>query len=296
MTSLTKSLVILIPLSISPYAYSQDGEGGASGSVHYEQAAELTLGMSFINGQFVATHTLPTYAFDITDLTAVQAAMDGIVNLRRSFSQEPSPQSREYAKTIEGILAAGAQGLESFPPEVAQAFVDGELESMMAAIDTARNSLDTWEWPELMNSLVKVMELDGYQTGEVADFLISNLMSGTVPEYKKQMLDWVVNLPPQQTLHQPTGENANLTPLLSRVYKLESPDTLAALFGTPETTGIVPGTATTSQKVFVRVNNSVTQYFWSSANNRWSRTGLGSTDATNYSVPIGSYVYLGPAP
>jgi len=263
---------------------------------------------------------LPSYIFDITDPVAVQAALDSLAGLRElsqvfsGLSDPLDPESAiaytfnenrwDYANTIAALLAAGRQGHAEFSPEVIQSYVDAELSSMMNAVSAEVNSFQTtgwsddpWRWPALMNSLVKVMEVEGYKTGPVADFLFNQLMGmrSNMPAGSEQKVDWTVAGNTPATLYQPTGANASLTPLLGRAFILEEVDTLAALFGTPDTTGIVAGANTTAQKVQVRAPaGGITTYYWNSSLNRWTRLALFNPDATTTVFPAGSTVTLLP--
>jgi type II secretory pathway pseudopilin PulG len=262
----------------------------------------------------------PSYIFDITDPVAVQAALDSLAGLRElsqvssGLSDPLDPDSSisytfnenrwDYANTIAALLAAGQQGHAEFSPEVIQSYVDAELTSMMddvraeiSSFQTTGWSDDPWRWSALMNSLVKVMEVEGYQTGPVADFLFSQLMGmrRNMPADSAQKVDWTVAGITPATLYQPTGANASLTPLLGRAFELKGGDTLPTLFGTPDTTGIVAGTNFTAQRVLVRTpqGNSDT-YYWSSSLGRWTRLAFGNADATSTILPPGSTVTLLP--
>jgi hypothetical protein len=311
----------------SPFLLAQDGGGSATVSVHYQQAEELMRGMTFIDGQFVATHTIDDsstistdYLFDINDPVAVQLALNSLPSLRE-ISQvavaavDPTdPDSPgyyvfndnrwDYANTIAALLEASKQGHDGFSPEVIQDLLDEELSSMMNAVSAEVNSFNTtgwsddpWRWSALMNSLVKVMEVEGYHQGPVSDFLFGQLMGmrRNMPADSAQQVDWSVAGINQATLYQPTGANASLTPLLGRAFELKEGDTLTALFGTPDTTGIVAGTNITGQKVQVRApEGGISTYFWSSSANRWTRIAFGSPDSTLTVFPPGSTVSLLP--
>jgi uncharacterized protein YjbI with pentapeptide repeats len=58
MKKLTRSLLFLLPLATTPYIHAQEEEISASGDVHFQQASELTQGLTFQGGGFVATHQL----------------------------------------------------------------------------------------------------------------------------------------------------------------------------------------------------------------------------------------------
>jgi uncharacterized protein YjbI with pentapeptide repeats len=58
MKKIIPTFVILVPFSFSPLVYAEDEGGSASVSVYVKQAKELMRGLTFINGNFVATHTL----------------------------------------------------------------------------------------------------------------------------------------------------------------------------------------------------------------------------------------------
>jgi hypothetical protein len=71
-------------------------------------------------------------------------------------------------------------------------------------------------------------------------------------------------------------------------YKIFACDTLSSFFGTPATTGVQGGTsAANADTIIAVVNGSSSTYFYSTANNRWSRVALGSPDASN--VPLLPY-------
>lgn len=244
------------------------------------------------------------YRFDITDPAAVQGAMDSLSTLRSWNDQDPNADPRDYAQTIEALIAASQEGHANYTPEGVKTFVDAELAGMMTAIDEARRTGQSQQWASLMNSMVKVLEVDEYYNGKVADFIVGQRMGrmdhNGIPEaFKVDSVDWSIQTPNQTsaTLHQPTGANANLAPVLGRVFKLDSGDTLTALFGTPATSGIVGGdTVHTAQRAVAMINGSAYTYYWDNNLNRWTRVSLGTPDVSNYVIPSGSLVYLKPAP
>lgn len=243
------------------------------------------------------------YSFDITDPAAVQGAMDALPALRSWNDQDPDMDPRDYSQTIAGLLEASQQGHSNYTPEGVRSFVDAELTGMMAAIDEARRTGQPQQWASLINSMVKVLEVDDYYNGWVADFIVGQRMGrmdhNGIPEaFKVDSVDWTVQTPNQApvALYQPTGANANITPVLGRVFKLDSGDTLSALFGTPETAGIIGGdTAHTAQRAVTMINGSAYTYYWNTNLDRWSRVALGTPDVTNYFIPAGSLVFLKPA-
>jgi Tfp pilus assembly protein PilE len=252
----------------------------------------------------VPTNPVTNYKFDITDPALVQNAMDSLPSLRSWNDQDPNMDPRDYSQTIAALLAASQQGHENYTPEGVKTFVDGELAGMMSDIDEARRMGQSQQWASLMNSMVKVLEVDGYYNGQVADFIVGQRMgrmdhNGIPESFKVDSVDWMIQTPNQApaTLYQPTGANANITPVLGRVFKLEAGDTLSALFGTPESSGVVGGdTVHTAQRAVVMINGSASTYYWNNNLNRWTRVFAGSPDATDYVIPQGSLVYLRPAP
>jgi hypothetical protein len=71
-------------------------------------------------------------------------------------------------------------------------------------------------------------------------------------------------------------------------FRIRPMDTLGSFFGTPDTTGILGGTSpATADTVTLVVNGSATTYFYHTGTNppRWSRVGLGTTDASNVPIP-----------
>ena len=69
-------------------------------------------------------------------------------------------------------------------------------------------------------------------------------------------------------------------------YKILACDTLATLFGTPASSGILGGgNSTVADSIILVFNGSAATYFYSTTNSRWSRVAPGSPDATNTAVP-----------
>jgi hypothetical protein len=71
-------------------------------------------------------------------------------------------------------------------------------------------------------------------------------------------------------------------------YKILSCDTLSSIFGTPETTGVLGGSgSTTADTVVLVFNGSFSTYFYNTAVSpaRWSKVGPGTPEATNTPVP-----------
>jgi len=72
-------------------------------------------------------------------------------------------------------------------------------------------------------------------------------------------------------------------------YKIIPCDTLASLFGTPATTGVLGGAnQTVADTLQILINGSTKTYFYSTTNNRWTQQTLGSPDASN--TPLRPYV------
>lgn len=70
-------------------------------------------------------------------------------------------------------------------------------------------------------------------------------------------------------------------------YKIYACDTLSSFFGTPETTGIVGGSSTSSADTVAVVLNGAVQTYWyntAATPNRWSRVGPGSPDSSNVAL------------
>ena len=70
-------------------------------------------------------------------------------------------------------------------------------------------------------------------------------------------------------------------------YKIYACDTLSSFFGTPETTGIVGGSGTSSADTVAVVLNGAVQTYWyntASTPNRWSRVGPGSPNSSNVAL------------
>lgn len=68
-------------------------------------------------------------------------------------------------------------------------------------------------------------------------------------------------------------------------YALYACDTLSGLFGNPTSTAIVGGTsASAADSVILAVNGALATYYYNTTNARWTRSSLGSPDATN--IPI----------
>jgi len=268
----------------------------------------ITSGETALPGTSTPTTTDTSYKFDISNPGAVQGAMDSLPSLRAWDDQDPNRDPRDYSQTIASLLAASQQGHENYTPENVRSFVDSELDAMMDAIRAARASYvdGQWvynpqQWASLVNSMVKVLEVDGYYSGRVADFLVGQRMgnsihTGLTEDFKVDNVDWTVETPNQTppSLYQPTGANANISPVLGRVFKLESADTLTALFGTPETSGIVGGDSPqNAQHVIAMIGNRHAQtFYWNTNLNRWTRVAVGSPDVTNYSFEPGTTIVL----
>jgi Tfp pilus assembly protein PilE len=268
----------------------------------------ITTGETAQPGTSIPTTANTNYKFDISNPAAVQGAMDSLPSLRAWNDQDPSKDPRDYSQTIASLLAASQQGHENYTPEGVRSFVDAELDAMMDAIRAARASYvdgqlvyNPQQWASLVNSLVKVLEVDGYYSGRVADFLVGQRMgnsihTGLTEDFKVDNVDWTIETPNQTppSLYQPTGANANISPVLGRVFKLESADNLTALFGTPETSGIVGGDSPRdAQHVIAMINNQHAHtYYWNNNLNRWTRVSLGSPDATDYSFAPGTTIVL----
>ena len=72
-------------------------------------------------------------------------------------------------------------------------------------------------------------------------------------------------------------------------YKIIPCDTLASLFGTPATTGVLGGAnQTVADTLQILINGSTKTYFYSTTNNRWTQQTLGSPDASN--TPLRPYI------
>jgi hypothetical protein len=72
-------------------------------------------------------------------------------------------------------------------------------------------------------------------------------------------------------------------------YKIIPCDTLASLFGTPASTGILGGAnQTVADTIQIVFNGSTKTYFYSTTLNRWTQQTLGSPDASN--TPLRPYV------
>lgn len=74
-----------------------------------------------------------------------------------------------------------------------------------------------------------------------------------------------------------------LTGASGDTYRILNCDTLASLFGTPETTGVLGGTsANTADSVIIVVNGSASTYYYKSdaTPNRWTKVAPGNPDAS----------------
>jgi hypothetical protein len=72
-------------------------------------------------------------------------------------------------------------------------------------------------------------------------------------------------------------------------YKIIPCDTLASLFGTPETSGILGGAnQNAADSIVIIFNGTPRTYFYSTTSNRWTQVTLGSPDASN--TPLRPYV------
>lgn len=71
-------------------------------------------------------------------------------------------------------------------------------------------------------------------------------------------------------------------------YKIFACDTLSSFFGTPETTGVLSGTAPANADTIVAViNGTSSTYYFNTTSNKWVRAVLGSPDSSN--VPLLPY-------
>jgi len=65
-------------------------------------------------------------------------------------------------------------------------------------------------------------------------------------------------------------------------YRIFACDTLSSFFGTPATSGFLGGTSAQNSDTLVIVSNgSASTYYFNTSLGRWTRTGLGSPDASN---------------
>ena len=76
-------------------------------------------------------------------------------------------------------------------------------------------------------------------------------------------------------------------------YKIYACDTLSSFFGTPASSGVRGGTATTNaDTVTTLINGAPATYWYNTSSNRWSRQGPGSPDSGNVAlVPNYGIVY-----
>ncbi|PTX93479.1 TIGR02597 family protein [Spartobacteria bacterium LR76] len=78
-----------------------------------------------------------------------------------------------------------------------------------------------------------------------------------------------------------TGESGD-------TYRILNCDTLASLFGTPETSGVLGGTSpTTADSIILVVNGITSTYYYKTdvTPNRWTKLAWGNPDASNTPVP-----------
>ena len=76
-------------------------------------------------------------------------------------------------------------------------------------------------------------------------------------------------------------------------YKLYACDTLSSFFGTPATSGVRGGAATTSADTVTTVlNGGLSTYWYNTSANRWAKQGPGSPDSANVAlVPNYGVIY-----
>ena len=104
----------------------------------------------------------------------------------------------------------------------------------------------------------------------------------------------IANTSTSLTINSDDVVNTNLTTIGLAVgdgYKIIPCDTLASLFGTPASTGILGGSSqNTADTIQIVYNGSTKTYFYSTTLNRWTQVTLGNPDASN--VPLRPYVGL----